>query len=142
LQVLDPNGSLVTVTMGSYGIGVTRIMAIIAEGHHDEKGLIWPKNVAPYDLHVIATGKDEVVFDLAESISTQVEHAGFDVLYDDRPKVSPGVKFADAEVIGVPTILIVGRGAAEGRVELWNRASGEKTEMTVDEALSELSAHS
>jgi len=142
LQVLDPNGSLVTVTMGSYGIGVTRIMAIIAEGHHDEKGLIWPKNVAPYDLHVIATGKDEVVFDLAESISGRVEQAGFDVLYDDRPKVSPGVKFADAEVIGVSTILIVGRGAAEGRVELWNRASGEKTEMSVDEALSQLTAHS
>jgi len=83
-----------------------------------------------------------VVFDLAESISGRVEQAGFDVLYDDRPKVSPGVKFADAEVIGVSTILIVGRGAAEGRVELWNRASGEKTEMSVDEALSQLTAHS
>jgi prolyl-tRNA synthetase len=142
LQVLDPNGSLVTVTMGSYGIGVTRIMAIIAEGHHDDKGLIWPHHVSPYDLHVIATGKDDVVFELAESIASQVEHAGFDVLYDDRPKVSPGVKFADAEVIGVPTILIVGRGAAEGRVELWDRASGEKTEMSVDEALNRLTAHS
>jgi len=142
LQVLDPNGSLVTVTMGSYGIGVTRIMAIIAEGHHDDKGLIWPQHVSPYDLHVIATGKDDVVFELAETISNQVEQAGFDVLYDDRPKVSPGVKFADAEVIGVPTILIVGRGAAEGRVELWDRASGEKTEISVDEALSRLTAHS
>ena len=142
LQVLDPNGSLVTVTMGSYGIGVTRIMAIIAEGHHDDKGLIWPQHVSPYDLHVIATGKDDVVFELAETISNQVEQAGFDVLYDDRPKVSPGVKFADAEVIGVPTILIVGRGAAEGRVELWDRASGEKTEISVDEALSRLTLHS
>ncbi len=142
LQVLDPNGSLVTVTMGSYGIGVTRIMAIIAEGHHDDKGLIWPQHVSPYDLHVIATGKDDVVFELAETIANQVEQAGFDVLYDDRPKVSPGVKFADAEVIGVPTILIVGRGAAEGRVELWDRASGEKTEISVDEALSRLTAHS
>jgi len=142
LQVLDPNGSLVTVTMGSYGIGVTRIMAIIAEGHHDDKGLIWPQHVSPYDLHVIATGKDDVVFELAETISNQVEQAGFDVLYDDRPKVSPGVKFADAEVIGVPTILIVGRGAAEGRVELWDRASGEKTEISVDEALSRLTSHS
>jgi prolyl-tRNA synthetase len=142
LQVLDPNGSLVTVTMGSYGIGVTRIMAIIAEGHHDDKGLIWPQHVSPYDLHLIATGKDDVVFELAETIANQVEHAGFDVLYDDRPKVSPGVKFADAEVIGVPTILIVGRGAAEGRVELWDRASGEKTEMSVDDALSRLTAHS
>ena len=142
LQVLDPNGSLVTVTMGSYGIGVTRIMAIIAEGHHDDKGLIWPQHVSPYDLHVIATGKDDVVFELAETIANQVEQAGFDVLYDDRPKLSPGVKFADAEVIGVPTILIVGRGAAEGRVELWDRASGEKTEISVDEALSRLTAHS
>ena len=142
LQVLDPNGSLVTVTMGSYGIGVTRIMAIIAEGHHDDKGLIWPQHVSPYDLHVIATGKDDVVFELAETIANQVEQAGFDVLYDDRPKVSPGVKFADAEVIGVPTILIVGRGAPEGRVELWDRASGEKTEISVDEALSRLTAHS
>jgi len=142
LQVLDPNGSLVTVTMGSYGIGVTRIMAIIAEGHHDENGLVWPKNVAPYDLHIIATGKDEVVFDLAESLAKSVEAAGHDVLYDDRPKVSPGVKFADAEVIGVPTILIVGRGAADGRVELWDRASGEKTEMSVDDALAQLTAHS
>jgi len=142
LQVLDPNGSLVTVTMGSYGIGVTRIMAIIAEGHHDDKGLIWPQHVSPYDLHVIATGKDDVVFELAETISNQVEQAGFDVLYDDRPKVSPGVKFADAEVIGVPTILIVGRGAAEGRVELWDRVSGEKTEISVDEALSRLTSHS
>jgi prolyl-tRNA synthetase len=117
-------------------------MAIIAEGHHDENGLVWPKNVAPYDLHIIATGKDEVVFDLAESLAKSVEAAGHDVLYDDRPKVSPGVKFADAEVIGVPTILIVGRGAADGRVELWDRASGEKTEMSVDDALAQLTAHS
>ena len=142
LQVLDPNGSLVTVTMGSYGIGVTRIMAIIAEGHHDDKGLVWPKNVSPYDLHVIATGKDDVVFELAESIARGVEASGKDVLYDDRPKVSPGVKFADAEVIGVPTIVIVGRGAAEGRVEMWDRASGEKTEMSVEDALAQLTAHS
>ena len=140
LQVLDPNGSLVTVTMGSYGIGVTRIMAIIAEGHHDDKGLVWPTNVAPYDVHIIATGKDDVVFELAESLAGSVEASGKDVLYDDRPKVSPGVKFADAEVIGVPTIVIVGRGAAEGRVELWDRASGEKTELSADEALRQLTA--
>jgi prolyl-tRNA synthetase len=140
LQVLDPNGSLVTVTMGSYGIGVTRIMAIIAEGHHDEKGLIWPKNVAPYDVHVIATGKDEAVFEVAEKFAADVEAAGQDVLFDDRPKVSPGVKFADAEVIGVPTIVIVGRGAAEGQVELWDRVSGEKTPMPIAEALAAVSS--
>ncbi len=140
LQVLDPNGSLVTFTMGSYGIGVTRIMAIIAEGHHDEKGLIWPKNVAPYDVHVIATGKDEAVFEVAEKFAADVEAAGQDVLFDDRPKVSPGVKFADAEVIGVPTIVIVGRGAAEGQVELWDRVSGEKTPMPIAEALAAVSS--
>ena len=140
LQVLDPNGSLVTVTMGSYGIGVTRIMAIIAEGHHDEKGLVWPKNVAPYDVHVIATGKDEAVFEVAEKFAADVEAAGQDVLFDDRPKVSPGVKFADAEVIGVPTIVIVGRGAAEGQVELWDRVSGEKTPMPIAEALAAVSS--
>jgi len=139
LQVLDPNGSLVTVTMGSYGIGVTRIMAIIAEGHHDEKGLVWPKNVAPYDLHVIATGKDEAVFEVAEKFAADAEAAGQDVLFDDRPKVSPGVKFADAEVIGVPTIVIVGRGAAEGQVELWDRVSGEKTPMSIADALAVVS---
>ncbi len=139
LQVLDPNGSLVTVTMGSYGIGVTRIMAIIAEGHHDEKGLVWPKNVAPYDLHVIATGKDEAVFEVAEKFAADAEAAGADVLFDDRPKVSPGVKFADAEVIGVPTIVIVGRGAAEGQVELWDRVSGEKTPMSIADALAAVS---
>lgn len=139
LQVLDPNGSLVTVTMGSYGIGVTRIMAIIAEGHHDEKGLVWPKNVAPYDLHVIATGKDDAVFEVAEKFAADAEAAGQDVLFDDRPKVSPGVKFADAEVIGVPTIVIVGRGAAEGQVELWDRVSGEKTPMSIADALAAVS---
>lgn len=140
LQVLDPNGSLVTVTMGSYGIGVTRIMAIIAEGHHDDRGLIWPPHVAPYDVHVVATGKDEVVFHLAESLSAQLDTLGLDVLLDDRAKVSPGVKFADAEVIGVPTIIIVGRGASDGVVELWDRASGEKSEMTLERAIDAVKA--
>lgn len=140
LQVLDPNGSLVTVTMGSYGIGVTRIMAIIAERHHDDKGLIWPHNVAPYGVHIIATGKDEAVFEVAETFAAQCEQAGVDVLFDDRPKVSPGVKFADAEVIGVPTIVIVGRGAADGEVELWDRVSGEKTPMPIAEALAAVTA--
>ena len=140
LQVLDPNGSLVTVTMGSYGIGVTRIMAIIAEGHHDDRGLIWPQHVAPYDVHVVATGKDEVVFQLAESLSAQLDASGLDVLLDDRAKVSPGVKFADAEVIGVPTIIIVGRSASDGVVELWDRASGEKSEMTLEQVIDAVKA--
>jgi prolyl-tRNA synthetase len=131
LQVLDENGKLVTVTMGSYGIGVTRILAVIAEANNDEKGLIWPKEVAPFDVHVIATGKDDVVYEVAERLVADLEAAGKDVLFDDRIKVSPGVKFGDAELIGVPQIVIVGRGAADGTVELWDRRSGERAEHPV-----------
>jgi prolyl-tRNA synthetase len=138
LKVLDENGKLVTVTMGSYGIGVTRILAIIAELNNDEKGLIWPESVAPFDVHVVATGRDAVAFELAASVSDQLEAAGLDVLYDDRPKVSPGVKFGDAELVGVPRILIVGRGAADGQVELWDRRTGERDVVSVDEAVSRL----
>jgi len=133
LQVLDENGKLATVTMGSYGIGVTRIMAVIAEANNDEKGLVWPKEVAPFDVHLIATGKDDVAYDLAEKVAADLEEVGLDILYDDRPKVSPGVKFGDAEILGVPTIVIVGRGAADGIVELWDRRSGERRELPVAE---------
>jgi prolyl-tRNA synthetase len=129
LQVLDENGSLVTVTMGSYGIGVTRLVAVLAEANHDDKGLVWPEAVAPFDVHIVAAGKDELVFDVAATLSATLEAAGHDVLCDDRPKLSPGVKFADAEILGVPRIVIVGRGAAEGMVEYWDRRSGERTEM-------------
>ena len=115
LKVLDENGKLVTVTMGSYGIGVTRILAIIAELNNDDKGLIWPEAVAPFDVHVVATGRDAAVFEVAETIVAELEATGLDVLYDDRPKVSPGVKFGDAELIGVPTIVIVGRGRRRRR---------------------------
>ena len=133
LKVLDENGKLVTVTMGSYGIGVTRIMAVIAESNNDEKGLIWPRNVAPFDVHVIATGKDETVFAVAEALVGSLKESGFDVLFDDRPKVSPGVKFGDAELLGVPLIVIVGRDAAQGRVEVWDRATGERSSVALDE---------
>jgi prolyl-tRNA synthetase len=132
LKVLDENGKLVTVTMGSYGIGVTRILAVIAEANHDEKGLIWPRNVAPFDVHVIAAGREEIVFETAEALVASLEESGFDVLFDDRPKVSPGVKFGDAELLGVPLIVIVGRDAAEGRVEVWDRASGARQSVTLD----------
>ena len=138
LKVLDENGKLVTVTMGSYGIGVTRILAIIAELNNDDKGLIWPTSVAPFDVHVVATGRDAVAFDLAASIADELEGAGLDVLYDDRPKVSPGVKFGDAELIGVPRILIVGRGAAEGQVELWDRRTGDREVVSVADAIARL----
>ena len=135
LKVLDENGKLVTVTMGSYGIGITRILAIIAELNNDEKGLVWPSAVAPFDVHVVATGKDEVAYGLADAIAARLEAAGLDVLYDDRPKVSPGVKFGDAELIGVPQIVIVGRGAADGEVELWDRRTGDRDVLPVDQAL-------
>ncbi|HEU4464974.1 MAG TPA: proline--tRNA ligase [Agromyces sp.] len=132
LKVLDENGKLATVTMGSYGIGVTRILAIIAELHNDDRGLVWPASVAPFDVHVLATGKDVAAFDAAERVVADLEAAGLEVLYDDRPKLSPGVKFADAELIGVPKIVIAGRGVADGVVEVWDRESGERTSVPID----------
>ena len=132
LKVLDENGKLVTVTMGSYGIGVTRIMAVIAEANNDVKGLIWPKNVAPFDVHVIAAGREDVVTEVAEKLTADLEKDGFDVLFDDRPKVSPGVKFGDAELLGVPLIVIVGRDAADGKVEFWDRPTGQRTSVGLD----------
>lgn len=135
LQVLDENGKLVTVTMGSYGIGVTRILAVIAETNNDDRGLIWPINVAPFHVHVVATGKDDEALNLAEGLAAEFETAGFEVVLDDRPKVSPGVKFGDAELIGVPLIVIAGRGAADGIVEVWDRRTGERNEVPATEAL-------
>ncbi|WP_066519991.1 proline--tRNA ligase [Curtobacterium ammoniigenes] len=132
LKVQDENGKLATVTMGSYGIGVTRIMAILAESHNDDNGLVWPKNVAPFDVHVVATGKDEVAYTLAERAVAALEAAGLDVLFDDRPKVSPGVKFRDAELIGVPVVAVAGRGSADGVLELWDRAANTRSDIPFD----------
>jgi len=140
LKVLDENGKLVTVTMGSYGIGVTRILAIIAEENNDDKGLIWPESVAPFDVHVVAAGRDQAAFDVAEQAAAELEGAGLEVLLDDRPKVSPGVKFGDAELIGVPRVLVAGRGAADGEVELWNRRTGERQTLPLAEAIAQLIA--
>jgi prolyl-tRNA synthetase len=132
LKVLDENGKLVTVTMGSYGLGVTRVLAVIAEANNDEKGLIWPRNVSPFDVHVVAAGREEVIWEVAESLVSALDSQGLDVLFDDRPKVSPGVKFGDAELIGVPLIVIVGRSAVEGVVELWDRRTNERTQVAVE----------
>jgi len=132
LEVLDENGKLVTVTMGSYGIGVTRILAVIAEANHDDKGLVWPRNVAPFDVHVIAAGRDAIVLETAEALVASLEASGFDVLFDDRPRTSPGVKFGDAELLGVPQVVVVGREAADGRVEVWDRASGKRESVALD----------
>ncbi|SBS71291.1 proline--tRNA ligase [uncultured Microbacterium sp.] len=140
LKVLDENGKLVTVTMGSYGIGVTRILAALAELNNDGKGLVWPAAIAPFDVHVVATGRDAVAFELAEKLSADLEAAGVDVLLDDRPKVSPGVKFGDAELVGVPRIVIVGRGAADGEVEVWDRRTGERQTVAAADAVAALTA--
>lgn len=140
LKVLDENGKLVTVTMGSYGIGVTRIMAVIAEANNDDRGLIWPRNVSPFDVHVIAAGRDEVIYEVAESLVGTLEANSNDVLFDDRRKASPGVKFGDAELLGVPVIVIVGRDAVDGFVELWDRRTGEKQKVAVSDVVSSIAA--
>ena len=141
LKVLDENGKQVTVTMGSYGIGVTRAVAAIAEGTLDEIGLCWPRNVAPADVHLVATGKDEAVFAAAERIAHELDAAGVEVLYDDRSgKTSPGVKFKDAELIGVPTIVVVGKGLADGVVEVKDRRSGEREDVAADAVVDHLVA--
>ena len=140
LKVLDEKGELVTVTMGSYGIGVSRAVAAVAEQSHDDKGLIWPREVAPADIHLIATGKDDAPFAAAELLAGQLEAAGVRVLYDDRRAVSPGVKFNDSELIGVPTIVVVGKRLVEGFIEVKDRRTGERTDIPIADAVSALLA--
>ena len=135
LKVLDQLGKQVTVTMGSYGVGVSRAVAAVAEGNHDEVGLVWPRELSPADVHIVATGKDEDVFAKADEVTTELERRGVSVLYDDRRKVSPGVKFKDAELVGVPTIVVIGRNLAEGVVEVRDRRSGAKRDVAVAEAV-------
>ena len=134
LQVLDENGKLVTVTMGSYGIGVSRAVGAIVENSHDDLGIVWPREVSPADVHVVMTGKDAAIAAAADRLVAEIEEAGLTVLYDDRAKASPGVKFKDAELIGVPTIVVVGKGVADGVVEVRDRRSGDREEIAVAEA--------
>ena len=141
LTVLDENGKARVVTMGSYGIGVSRVMAALAEANHDDKGLSWPVQIAPYHVQVLATGKDQAVFDVAEQIASSLDADGVEVLYDDRRKVSAGVKFADAELLGLPYTLVVGRDLAkEGTVEIRDRRTGERRSVPADAAATELSS--
>ncbi|MFJ8336763.1 proline--tRNA ligase [Streptomyces sp. NPDC094437] len=140
LDVLGQNGKPARVTMGSYGIGVSRAVAALAEQTADEHGLVWPREVAPADVHVVAAGK-AVQTELALDVSEQLRAAGLRVLVDDRAGVSPGVKFTDAELIGVPQILVAGRRSAEGVLELKDRKSGEREELTVAEAIARLTAN-
>ncbi|MBB1576131.1 MAG: proline--tRNA ligase [Propionibacterium sp.] len=134
LKVLDSNGKLVTVTMGSYGVGVSRAVAAVAEATCDDKGLAWPLELAPYQVQVLVTGKDQEMSQTAEDLAGQLSGVGLDVLYDDR-KASPGVKFTDAEVLGMPIAVVVGRGLKNGVVEVRNRRTGERREVPVAEAV-------
>ena len=138
-KVLDRNGKTVPVWMGCYGIGVSRVLACIAETHHDEAGLAWPAVVAPAQVHVVATGKDKAAFEAAEKLVSELEERGLEVIYDDRPKVSPGVKFKDAELIGVPLIAVAGRDtASNGTIEIRNRDGSDKVAVPADQAAATL----
>jgi prolyl-tRNA synthetase len=137
LTVLDENGKQVVVTMGSYGVGVSRAVAAIAEIGHDEAGLVWPAQVAPADVHVVVAGKDADVAEGAEQLAARLDAAGLDVILDDR-KASVGVKFKDAELVGVPTIVVAGKRFAEGYVEVKDRRTGEREDVAVDDLLQHL----
>ena len=140
LKVLDETGKQVVVTMGSYGIGPSRAVAAIAESTHDELGLCWPRAVAPADVHLVATGKDDAVFDAAEELAAELDMLGVEVLYDDRRGVSPGVKFKDAELLGMPTIVVIGKGLAGGTIEVRDRKTGERVDVPVADAAAKVLA--
>ena len=139
LQVLDANGKLTTVIMGSYGLGISRAVAAVAEDTFDDKGLCWPRAITPYDVHIVAAGKDQAILDAATKLAQALDAHAVSVLVDDRP-VSPGVKFADAELLGMPTIVVVGRGLANGQMEIRDRASGDARSVAVEDCLDEVLA--
>lgn len=140
LKVLDQNGKTVPVWMGCYGIGVSRVLACIAETHHDDRGLAWPANIAPAQVHIVATGKDEQAFEAAETLVAELEGRGIEVIFDDRKKVSPGVKFKDAELIGVPIIAVAGRDTVNnGTIEVRDR-NGENNQAVPAESAAQVIA--
>lgn len=134
VDVLGENGKPVRLVMGSYGIGVSRMVAVIAEQQHDDKGLRWPSEVAPYDVHVVIANKDEAARAGAEEVVSALDAQGLDILFDDRT-ASPGVKFKDAELLGMPYVLVIGRGWAEGKVELRDRFTGETRDVPAESAV-------
>jgi prolyl-tRNA synthetase len=138
LTVLDQNGKSQVVTMGSYGIGVSRAVAAIAEQSYDEIGLSWPVEVAPAKVHLVATGKEDAVFDAAEKLAADLESRGISVMLDDRRGTSPGVKFKDAELIGIPMIVVVGKALEQGNIEVRVRKTGDKSEVSVASAADEI----
>ncbi len=146
LKVQDESGKLVTVTMGSYGIGVSRAVAALAETNHDESGLIWPREVAPADVHLVIAGKEGgPQRPAAEQLAADFEAAGLRVLFDDREGVSPGVRFKDAELIGVPTIVVCGRGIdaddpSASLVEVKDRRSGDRVDLPIADVVAHCTA--
>ncbi|MEU5860687.1 proline--tRNA ligase [Nonomuraea sp. NPDC047529] len=139
LDALGPDGKPVRITMGSYGIGVSRAVAVIAEQAHDQLGLVWPREVAPADVHIVGTGKENQV-EAALELAGELEAQGLRVLVDDRAQVSPGVKFKDAELLGLPTIVVIGRGLSQGVIELRDRVTGVKEEIPLAEAATRILA--
>jgi prolyl-tRNA synthetase len=139
LTVLDQNGKSQVVTMGSYGIGVSRAVAAIAEQTHDEIGLSWPVEVAPAKVHIVVAGKDDSIFEAGEKLALELEGRSISVMLDDRRGTSPGVKFKDAELIGIPIIVVVGKALEQGNVEIRVRKSGEKSEVAVASTADEIS---
>ena len=140
LDALGPDGKPIRITLGSYGVGVSRAIAAVAEQRHDASGLCWPRSIAPADVHVVATGKDEAPFAVADQLASGLVEQGVKVLLDDRRGVSPGVKFKDSELIGVPTIVVVGRGLADGTVEVKDRATMAREQVPVDAAVERIVA--
>ncbi|OFO36364.1 proline--tRNA ligase [Corynebacterium sp. HMSC075D04] len=137
VQILDENGKRAVPTMGSYGIGISRMLAVVAEQRHDDKGLVWPVEIAPYQVHVAVANKDAAALEAGDRIAAELSDAGLEVLFDDRPKVSPGVKFKDAELLGMPFIVILGRAFADGNVELRIRG-GETLEDPADDIVAKV----
>ena len=138
-DVLGEDGKPVRLTMGSYGIGVSRLVAVIAEQHHDELGLRWPSSVSPFDIHLVIANKDDQARRGAEELAAELDRVGYEVLLDDR-SASPGVKFIDAELLGMPWIVVVGRGWADGTVELRNRFSGVSREIAAATAAADIAS--
>ncbi|WP_410661140.1 proline--tRNA ligase [Amycolatopsis sp. lyj-112] len=137
LDALGPDSKPIRITMGSYGVGVSRLVGVLAEQNHDDLGIVWPREVSPFDVHIVIAGKDETIAAGAEKLAAELDAAGVEVILDDR-KSSPGVKFADAELVGVPTILVVGRGLANGVVEVKDRRTGDREEIAVDAVVEHL----
>jgi len=140
LSVLDQNGKQVTVTMGSYGIGVSRLVAVLAEVYHDDRGLCWPMEVAPAQVHVVQAGKDAEITAGAQRVAEDLSSRGLTVLFDDRMGASPGVKFNDAELLGMPLVVVVGRGLADGMVEVRHRSAGTKDDVPVADVIDRVMA--